>query len=73
MLYQNFETGQENSRGEVANVLDCDIGVSEFELQSRFYFHFHVEHLRKVWISWFPKLWVNSTNTILQQGLLGIK
>ena len=28
------------SRDVVANVLDCDIVVSEFEHQSRYYFHF---------------------------------
>ena len=29
-----------NSRGEVANLLDCDTVASEFELQSRYYTHF---------------------------------
>ena len=26
--------------GVVANMMDCDIVVSEFELQSRYYYHF---------------------------------
>ena len=29
--------GKMSLRGVVANVLDCDIIVSEFELQSRYY------------------------------------
>ena len=28
-------------RGVVANVLQCDIVVSEYELQSRYYVHFY--------------------------------
>ena len=31
----------------VANVLDCDIVVSEFELQSRYYVHFQTNTLSK--------------------------
>ena len=27
-------------RSVVENILDCDIGVKEFELQSRYYVHF---------------------------------
>ena len=34
-------------RGVVANVLDCDIIVSEFEIQSRYYVHFQINTLRK--------------------------
>ena len=37
--------------GEVANVLDCDIVVSEFELQLRYYIHFRTNtHGGKVWL-----------------------
>ena len=31
----------------VANALDCDIVVSEFELQSRYYVHFRTNTLGK--------------------------
>ena len=31
----------------VANVLDCDRIVSEFKLQSRYYFHFRTDTLAK--------------------------
>ena len=34
-------------RGVVANVLDCDIVKSEFELQSRYYVHFLTNTLGK--------------------------
>ena len=36
--------------GEVANVLDCNIVVSEFELQSLYSVHFWIILLRKQWI-----------------------
>ena len=35
------------SRGEVANVLGCNIVVSEFELQLRYYIHFQTNTLGK--------------------------
>ena len=34
-------------RGVVANILDCDIVVSEFELKSRYYVHFRFDTFRK--------------------------
>ena len=34
-------------RGEVANVLDCDILVSEFEFRSRYYVYFRTNNFRK--------------------------
>ena len=34
-------------RGVVANVLDCDIVVSEFALQSYYYIHFQTNTLEK--------------------------
>ena len=36
-------------RGVVANVLDCDIAESEFELQLRYYIHFLTNTIGKVW------------------------
>ena len=38
---------ERNLRGVVANVLDCNIVVSEFELQSRYYVHFHTNTITK--------------------------
>ena len=31
-----------NNHGAVVNVLDCDIVISEFELQSRYYVYFRI-------------------------------
>ena len=39
--------GDESFRGVVANMLDCDIVVSEFELQSRYYVHLRTNTLGK--------------------------
>ena len=36
-----------NRGGVVANVLDCDIEVSEFKLQSRYFVHFRTNNLGK--------------------------
>ena len=38
----------------VANVLDCDIVVSEFKLHSRYHVHFH--NFRKGMNPFFPQL-----------------
>ena len=37
----------ESLLGVVANVMDCDIVVSEFELQSRYYVYFQINNLVK--------------------------
>ena len=34
-------------RGVMVKVMDCEIVVSEFELQSRYYIHFRTNTLRK--------------------------
>ena len=34
-------------RGVVANVVDCDILLSEFELESRYYVHIRANNFRK--------------------------
>ena len=41
-------------RGALANALDCDIVVSEFELQSCYYVHFQINTLGKGMKSFFP-------------------
>ena len=51
--------------GIVANVLDCDIAVSDFELCSHYYIHLLTNSLRKQWP--LPRLLVKSTTTILRQ------
>ena len=38
---------RESSRGVVANALNSNIGVSEFELQSRYYVHLRTNTLGK--------------------------
>ena len=37
----------EMSRGLMAKVLDCDLQVSEFEFQSRYYIYFQTNNLRE--------------------------
>ena len=43
-------------RGVMANLLYCDIAVSEFEFRSRYYIHFRLVPLRKVWTPLSPLL-----------------
>ena len=53
----------------MANVLDCDIVVSEFELQSRYNIHFHTNTFWKgMTPSYSPRYGLNSTTTVLLQG-----
>ena len=40
-----IDTYMENPRGVVANVLSCNIVVSAFEFQSRYYIHFQTNTL----------------------------
>ena len=47
-----------SSKGVVANVLDCDIVVSVFELQLCDYIHFQANALEWVWNFLLPQLWV---------------
>ena len=42
-----MQVGVQNPCGVVANVWDCDIVVSEFELQSHDYTHFRANTLGK--------------------------
>ena len=44
-----------------ANVLGCDMVVSRFEHQLRYYVHFQTETQINSWPSIFPQLWLNST------------
>ena len=56
----------------VVNVLDCDIVVSEFKLQSRYYVHFRANNLMKDMnpFNYFPppSYRLNSITAVLQQG-----
>ena len=56
----------------VANVLDCDIVVTKFELKSRYYVYFRTNTFgKKVWsFSYIPSCWLNSTTTVLLLGHL---
>ena len=42
----------------VANVQDCDIVVSKFDLQSRYYVPFRTNSFRNVWTPYSFQLWV---------------
>ena len=48
MKYQNTFVPVKCTRGVVANVQDCDITVSEFELHSRYYIHFQTNTSEKM-------------------------
>ena len=53
----------------VANVLDCNIVVSEFELQSRYYVHFRTIVLGKVMNSLIPSSnGLNNSTIVLAQS-----
>ena len=54
---------QESPGGVVANLLDCDIVVSEFEIQPCYYVDFWTNVLWKAINSFIPQL--NSTTTVL--------
>ena len=55
-------------RGSMANVLDCDIVVSESELQLRYYVHFRTKTLRKGMNTPYPYSYnLDSTTTVLLQ------
>ena len=47
------------------NVLDCDIVVSDFELQTHYHVHFRTNTLRKGWTSYLLNNGLNRTTTIL--------
>ena len=49
---------RESPRGIVVNVLDCDIGASEFELQLRYYVHFQTNTPEKGMNHLFHQLWI---------------
>ena len=55
-----------NSRGVGLNVVDCDSGVSEFELQSPWYVHFRTNTLEKGMNPLIhPSYGLNSPTTVL--------
>ena len=53
-----FKINGGSPRDVVANVLDSDIVVSEFELQSRHYIHFRTYTHAKGMNLLFPPLWI---------------
>ncbi len=46
-VYTAFDLFRGSTRDVVANLLDCDIVVSEFKLQSCYYIHFRTNTLGK--------------------------
>ena len=55
------------TRGIVANILDCDVVVSEFELKSGYYVNFRGNTVENVCNPLFPNNKLNSTITVLLQ------
>ena len=60
---------KENLSGVGVKILDCDILVSEFEFESRYYVYFRTYTLRKgINYIIFPIYGLNSTIMVLLQG-----
>ena len=55
---------EESLRGVVAKVMDYNIAVSEFKLQSRYYAHFIINNLEKNMTPSSPSYWLNRTTTV---------
>ena len=53
--------------GVVVNVLDCDIVVSEFELQSRYHVHIRINALGKDMNPFIPSGGLNTTRAVILQ------
>ena len=52
---ENSVCPEKNLHGIVVNMLDCDIIVSEFKLQSHYYVHFWTKTLEKGMSSFIPR------------------
>ena len=53
----------------MARVLDCDILVSKFELQSHYYIHFQTNTIRERYeLPYSPSYKLNGMTTVLLQG-----
>ena len=63
---------RESSWGSVSNLLDCDILVKQFELQSSYYVHFRTNTCRKRKDSFdlLPSFGLNNTTTVFLQGCI---
>ena len=57
-LLNTLDTCVESPSGVVANILDYDIVVSEFEFQSLYYFHFRIITVGKGMNPLLSQLWV---------------
>ena len=58
-----------NLRGLVANMLNCDLMVNEFELWSRYYVHFWINPFGNAMNSLYPPSYgLNSITAVLQHG-----
>ena len=62
-----------SSRGEVGNMLDCNIVVSQFKFQFSYYSHFHTNTLEKGLNPFIPSYELNSTTTTFHKGDFRIK
>ena len=56
--------------GIVSNMLNCDMAVSNFELQSCYNIHFRTNIRKKGMKPLTPQFWVKSTAAVLLQGWL---
>ena len=69
ILFHHIPNCKGNLRGVMANVLDCDIVVNEFELKSGYYVPFQTNTLGKGMNSLIPSNYdFNSTTKVLLQG-----
>ena len=60
------------SQGVIANMLDYDIVVPEFELQSCYYVHFVAKILGEGMNAYFDSYGLNITNTVFHKDNFGI-
>ena len=66
MVFNRFLVSRKRiggSRGVVVSVLDSDIEVIEFELQSRYYTHFRTNALGKLLNSLITQVWIKCPST----------
>ena len=54
--------------GQVVNVMNCDIVVSEFKLQPHYYIHFRINIPGDVWTPYPTSYGLNNTMNVLLQG-----
>ena len=66
MYIHTIKWSWENPSGVVANMLDSDITVNEFEIRSQYCAHFKTKTRVKLWVPYFHRNKLNSSTIVLQ-------